>query len=574
MSAPAATSFSLRDLPLPAKLVITCFLLAVGLGYTSAMVQLHFADSKSGQPMPTVADVVLKFTGKKWLTSDPPRPKSRLEELITGPHEGELTKQNMTPAFFGKDGGEFNRLKNGRAADATANLTAEREGEIAAVVAWIQAPPEEQQRAYEEDRFALPTDLETRPITQAFVHAVKPVKTIRIKAILTERCARCHGPNEAMAKIPLNTLDGLREYMHAPPAVKVPEGGGWVQVTQPIGLSDLTRSTHAHLLSFAVLFSLTGLVFAFTSYPTTMRCVLGPWTLVAVVTDVAFWWLARMCTDMGPYFAMGVIATGAAVGMGLGAQITLSLWNMYGPRGKAVIGLMFLAGAVIAGLVFFNQIKPGLDKKREELEKTKTVVTKPPVVEAKKENGGNGNGKTNDPPTGTSRLEKLLTVPAGAKIADLKWKGDLDSGMARAFFDKDDDKTWTQTMKDGTENEKKKLASDRHGELAAAVAWVKTPDAERRKAYEADKFELPADLVGKPITEQFKADDKSLKIKTLIGTRCVYCHGPDGEKDDAPLGSYENLLKYMGGKPAEKADAGHPRPADPVVVAPIPAAKE
>ncbi len=29
----AAARFSLRDLPLPAKLVITCFLLAVGGGY-------------------------------------------------------------------------------------------------------------------------------------------------------------------------------------------------------------------------------------------------------------------------------------------------------------------------------------------------------------------------------------------------------------------------------------------------------------------------------------------------------------------------------------------------------------
>ena len=66
MSQPTPTRFTLRQLPLPAKLVVSGFLLAVGLGYTAAMVQLHMQDSRSGELMPTMKDVVLKFTGKKW----------------------------------------------------------------------------------------------------------------------------------------------------------------------------------------------------------------------------------------------------------------------------------------------------------------------------------------------------------------------------------------------------------------------------------------------------------------------------------------------------------------------------
>ena len=43
-----------------------------------------------------------------------------------------------------------------------------------------------------------------------------------------------------------------------------------------------------------MLFSLTGLVFAFTNYPVTLRCVLGPLVVLAVFADVSLWWLARL----------------------------------------------------------------------------------------------------------------------------------------------------------------------------------------------------------------------------------------------------------------------------------------
>src|SRR5262245_25964546 len=102
----APMSYTLRDLPLPVKLVATVFLLAVGVGYTSAMVQLHMQTAKRGTPMPTWDDVVLKYTGKKEFKGGEqpqPQPVCRLEALIMGPSEGDLTSLNMAPAFFGKD---------------------------------------------------------------------------------------------------------------------------------------------------------------------------------------------------------------------------------------------------------------------------------------------------------------------------------------------------------------------------------------------------------------------------------------------------------------------------------------
>src|SRR6476661_1092513 len=58
--------FTLRDLPVPAKLVVTTFLIAVGMGYLWAMAQIHFKHATAGEPMPTQADLVTRFSGVPW----------------------------------------------------------------------------------------------------------------------------------------------------------------------------------------------------------------------------------------------------------------------------------------------------------------------------------------------------------------------------------------------------------------------------------------------------------------------------------------------------------------------------
>ena len=125
-----------------------------------------------------------------------------------------------------------------------------------------------------------------------------------------------------------------------------------------MGIEKLTQSTHAHLLSFAVLFSLTGLIFAFSSYPSSVRCLLGPLVVIAVFADVALWWLARTCDQWGPWFAFGIIGTGGAAGLGLTFQILLSLFNMYGIKGKIVVAILLLAGGGGGTFVFMNNIVP------------------------------------------------------------------------------------------------------------------------------------------------------------------------------------------------------------------------
>jgi hypothetical protein len=324
--------------------------------------------------------------------------------------------------------------------------------------------------------------------------------------------------------------------------------GDYIKVEEPISLDKLTQSTHAHLLSFAVLFSCTGLIFAFTSYPTIVRCVLGPWVLLAIVTDVAFWWLARLSDDYGVYFAKGVIGTGLCAGAGLGAQITLSLWNMYGPRGKIVLLLLFAIGAGAFGLVGWKVVWPHLQKKQEAIALAKNHTQADAT-------NGNGGKKDNVQPivieTPLSQASKMLTLPlgpdgkpipfgAGVPWVDLKFKKEQTGGMIRAFFDKDKGE-FAAAVSGKDEDAQKKLMPERHGERAALLAWTKLAEAERKKAFDADAFELPAELTGKPITKDYLAGNK-VKIQTMFKDRCISCH--EGE-DKAKFENYEEFRKYL-----------------------------
>lgn len=553
---PAETRFTLRSLPLPAKLVVTCFLLAVGLGYTAAMVQLHFQDSKSGKAMPTVSDVVLKFTGKKFFETEPPRPTSKFVKLLLAPAGEPFNGAGtMFPAFTTRDDGEF--MKEVRAVgDRRSELLPQREGERDALVLWAESPPDVRKKAYDDDHFGIEPGKGPKVITKEFK---SDDGAIKVKSIIETRCARCHKKGEPQENYPLEKFSQIEKYLVVPATIQVKPGGDWVRVEEPMGLEKLTQSTHAHLLSFAVLFSLTGLVFAFTSYPTPVRCILGPWVLVAIVTDVIFWWVARLSETYGVYFAMGVMGTGAAVGMGLSAQILLSLWNMYGAKGKAVLLLLFALAGAAGTLVALNVVKPGLDAKQA----AKAEANNPPDANAngdggkvdtppKKQEAKNGGNKVDNTP-GPNRVQTMLQWPVkgpdGKELAvrELKFKKDQVGGMVRAFFDKDKAE-FAQAIKDEDADAQSKLTPERHAELAALTAWAGLPAPEQKRTYDADAFDLPTSLAGKPITKDFVAGGK-VKVKTMLETRCFGCHA--GEADDLQFDNLDGLRKFL--EPAKPA---------------------
>jgi hypothetical protein len=326
---------TLRELPLPARLTLSLFLMAVGLGYFSALIQLHFKDANPGEALPTPDDLVEIFSGVEhfWTgaPAEPHKPVSKMEKLIMAPenlaHNGTGT---MSFAFFGKKvikAGERER----------------RQGEQLAIQAWINAPDAERQETYNSDAFPLPKALADHPITKDYLDG----SNVKVKSILDARCAKCHGDEGLEGK------KKLVDYADFTVVLTVPQAG---HTSRQMSLEHLTQTTHLHLLSFCVLWMLTGLIFAFSSYPTWFRCILAPVVLLAQVADVSCWWLARL-DGVGPYFALAIIGTGSVVGLGLFLQITLSLFNMYRLRGRLV--LLVLLGGAIAGCVAIEPIIDG-----------------------------------------------------------------------------------------------------------------------------------------------------------------------------------------------------------------------
>ena len=343
---------TLRDLPLPARLTLSLFLMAVGLGYFSALVQLHFKDANPGEALPTPDDLVEIFSGvENWTGKKPtpPKPVSKMEQLIMAPetlaHNGTGT---MSFAFFGK------KVK-------TEDERARREGEQLAVQAWIDAPDMEREATYNSDAFPLPKSLVEHPITKDFVDG----PNVKVKSIIDARCSKCHSDDTQEGK------KALVAYADFADVLTVPEAG---HTSRQMSLEHLTQTTHLHLLSFCVLWTLTGLIFAFSSFPAWFRCILAPVVLLAQVADVCCWWLARL-EGVGPYFALAIIGTGTVVGFGLFLQIVLSLFNMYGLRGRVVLALLF-AGA-IAGCVAVEPIIDG------HLAREKAAATTAPATPTK-----------------------------------------------------------------------------------------------------------------------------------------------------------------------------------------------
>ena len=337
---------TLRDLPLPVRLVLSLFLMAVGLGYLSALVQLHFQQAARGEPMPTPNDVVEIFSGVDGWPSPkaaPPKPVSKMEKLIMAPvdlpHNGSGT---MAFAFFDKK-------------VTTEEQRKLREGERLAVQAWINTPDEQRKAAYENDEFPLPDALVSHPMTHTDANG-----NVRVNSLIQDRCSKCHESADSQGK------KQLVDYSDFADVLTIPAVG---RTSRQMSLDKLAQTTHLHLLSFCMLWTMTGVVFAFSSYPKWFRCILGPLVLVAQIADVSCWWLARQTTPclflyqyllpngVGPYFAVAIMGTGAVVGLGLVLQIVLSLFNMYRLPGKVVLLVLFI-GAAVAGGVF---VKPAVE---------------------------------------------------------------------------------------------------------------------------------------------------------------------------------------------------------------------
>ena len=163
-------------------------------------------------------------------------------------------------------------------------------------------------------------------------------RKVKVKSIIDDRCCKCHDDAGLQGQEEARRLRRLRRRAGGP-------AGRQDQPADEPGEADANHAPAPAQLLHAV--DADRLIFAFSSYPTWLRCILAPLVLLAQVADVSCWWLARLRPAVGPYFALAIIGTGALVGVGLLLQIVLSLFNMYRLPGKMVLLLLFV-GAVAA----------------------------------------------------------------------------------------------------------------------------------------------------------------------------------------------------------------------------------
>jgi hypothetical protein len=348
---PSTSRYALRDLPLAARLVLSAFLLSVGLGYTAALVQLHFKHAKKGEFLPNAGDAVRIFHGDV--------PKSKIEQLIDADPDLPFDKTGQMRAAFTSQSENWSTVWKARAKkiaraklqkrdvtdedaeqfeeEAKQALRKEREGERLVMLAWVKTGANEQH--YEQNAMPLPADWHTdQPLTKDYIEL--DGKTARIQALFKDRCVWCHGPDGVKSDTPLDSFAGIQKFL--------------VVKNTRMDLDSLAQTTHVHLLGFSMLYGLTGLILAFSSYPLIVRCLLCPLPLIAQVVDIACWWLAREAKPYGPTFASVIPITGAIVAVGLLLHIVLSLFSMYGTGGKLVLVLLFAA----AGAGGYYYVKP------------------------------------------------------------------------------------------------------------------------------------------------------------------------------------------------------------------------
>jgi len=357
----------LRELPLPTRLVLSCFLGAIGIGYVSALVQLHFnGGARPGQYIPGPDEAVGTYYGQVGA-----KPMCRFESLLMAPETEPFTGTgSMRRAFtdksqgWSKSIGKIEKIEDPAQRDADmAKLRAEREGELEALLAWVRAGGDaESYENGEKGNFKLPDKDGGWTITNEYA-IIEDGKTtgVKIKELIIKRCACCHsqdpeigGRDKNAAKYPLDDHAKIQKYLA-------------VKQSSAMELSKLAQTTHVHMFGFAMMYCLTGLIFSFTSYWGWVRCIIAPAAIVMSVLEISIgWWAGRL----DPCPAGATAAFGAITGGVLLMHIFGSLFDMYGKKGRLVLLALVLGAAVGAAFLERQVVSPFLEGEKSKVEGT------------------------------------------------------------------------------------------------------------------------------------------------------------------------------------------------------------
>lgn len=276
-------SLRLARLSLPGKVLVTLFLLIVGPGYLFGVGNILFRHQDADlTPGLSVDDLRRTFHG--------------MEKVVTP--EATVTVHSLMLEQV-RPGGEMREY-----------LEPGGEPAIRGLIRWLENGAKQE-------------EFDTPGLAQEGDPSAKH--------IIATYCVECHHADGGeMEDVPYAASEDAEPDYDMVAEVAEPEfethqeGPQQLQLA-PTSVPELIHITHAHVLTMPVFTFLVGLLFLMTGYGQSVKLILGPLPMLAVLLDIGSWWLARIFEP-----AIYIIAgSGGLFGTTYALQILLILASVW-----------------------------------------------------------------------------------------------------------------------------------------------------------------------------------------------------------------------------------------------------
>ncbi len=164
----------------------------------------------------------------------------------------------------------------------------------------------------------LPNEAAKRTILDWIQHgATKKEWEEKVKPIMDNNCIVCHS---AQSGLP---IPHFTKYENVVALTKTDTGAT---------IPTLVRVSHIHLFGIAFILFFVGRIFILCEIPVLLKRTVMVVPFVFLLMDISSWYVTKII----PGFAYVVVTAGGLLGVSLGFQILVSLWQMWFYRPKSV----------------------------------------------------------------------------------------------------------------------------------------------------------------------------------------------------------------------------------------------